>query len=63
MVSFIYNGSEKTTWMGVQLENQKRKFQSNILKTRTSFLNFKLQIIKLAQGHWCWMPTLGKKHI
>ena len=47
MVSFIHNGSEITTWMGY---TSKPKAQNP--KIRTSFLNFKLQIIRLAQGHW-----------
>ena len=31
--------------------------QSNISKTRTSFLNLKLQIIRLTQGYWSCRPT------
>ena len=33
-----------------ELQNQKHNIQSNVFKI-TSFLNFKLQIIRLAQGH------------
>ena len=40
MVSFILNGSEITTWMGVELQIQKPKIESNILK---SFSNLKQQ--------------------
>ena len=58
MVSFIHNGSEITTWMGIaskpKAQNPK---QSNTCKTRTSFLNLKLQIIRSAQGHWSCTPT------
>ena len=31
--------------------------QSYIFKKRTSFLNLKLQIIRLAKGHWSYMST------
>ena len=31
--------------------------QSNIFKIITSLLNLKLQIIRLAQGHWSWTKT------
>ena len=44
MLSFIHNESEVITWMGYKLQNQKHKIQSN-------FLNLKLQIIRLEQGH------------
>ena len=58
MVRFSHNGSEIITWMGhSQLQNQKHKIQSNIFKTTTPYLNFKLQIIRLAQGRWCCIPT------
>ena len=51
MVSFIHNGSKITTWMGYSFkQNQKHKIQSHILKIRPSFLNLKMQIIRLAQG-------------
>ena len=63
MVSFIHNGSEittssfKTSFNSNKLQNQKQKIQNNILKITASFLNFKLQIIRLAQGHWGCTPT------
>ena len=31
--------------------------QNSIFKKRTSFLNLKLQIIRLAQGHWSCTST------
>ena len=40
MVSFIHNGCEITVWMGVWLQNQKQKIQSNIFKITKSFLHF-----------------------
>ena len=46
MVSLIHNGSEITTWMGYSLKIKSKKSEQH------SFLNFKLQIIRLAQGHW-----------
>ena len=55
MVSFIHKGSEITTWMGHRAS--KPKAQNNIFKITMSFLNFKLQIIRLAQGHWNSTPT------
>ena len=55
MVSFTHNGSEMTTWMGHK--NQKHKIHRNIFKITTSFLNFKLQIIRLALSHWSCTPT------
>ena len=43
MVSFIHNGSERTTWMGYNFkENKKCKIQRNVFKIRTFFLNLKL---------------------
>ena len=61
MVSFIHNGSEITTWMGhsfktTKAQHPEQHFYHGIFKI-TSFLNFKLQIIRLAQGHWSCMPT------
>ena len=55
MVSFIHNGSEITTWMGhsfktTKAQHPEQHFYHGIFKI-TSFLNFKLQIIRLAQGH------------
>ena len=58
MVSFIHNGSEITTWMGIASKPKVQNLrQSNIFKKRTSFLNLKLQIIRLPQGHWSYTPT------
>ena len=56
-MSFIHNGSE-ITWMGhsFKTKNTKPK-QNNIFKKITSFLNLKLQIIRLPQGHWTCTPT------
>ena len=56
MVSFIHNGSEITIWMGNSFKI-KNKIQSNIFKITTPFLNFKLQIIRLAQRHWSCTPS------
>ena len=42
---------------GAYLQNQKHKIQTNIFKIATHFFNFKLQIIRLEQGHWCCTPT------
>ena len=39
---------------GVAVQNPK---QSNIFDITTSFLNLKLQIIRLAQGYWSSTPT------
>ena len=39
---------------GVAVQNSK---QSNFFKITTSFLNLKLQIIRLAQGYWSCTPT------
>ena len=57
IVSSIHNGSE-ITWMGhsFKTKNTKPK-QNNIFKKITSFLNLKLQIIRLPQGHWTCTPT------
>ena len=57
MVSFIHNGSEIITWMGAQLQNQKHKIQSNFFKITTPLFDFKLQIIRLEQGHWFCTQT------
>ena len=56
MVSFVHNGSDITTWMGYNLKNKSTKSQA-ISSIKKSFLNYKLQIIRLAQGHWSCMPT------
>ena len=53
---YIHNGSEITTWMEHRVKT-KNKIQSNIFKITTSYLNFKLQIIRLVQRHWSCMPT------
>ena len=49
MATFIHNGSEVTTWMGYNFDTKSTKSQQkqNIFKKK-SFLNFKLQIIRLA---------------
>ena len=57
MASFVYNASEITTWMGYSFKTKGKKNQSNAFKIRTTFLNFKMQIIRLAQGQWSFMPT------
>ena len=60
MVSFIHNESENRTWMPKTKkpnQNQKHKILSDIFKITISFLNFKLQIIRLAQRHWSYTPT------
>ena len=63
MVSFIHNGSETTTWMEYSFkQNQKDKTQSNIFKIKTYFLNLKLQIIRLAQGHCNCTPTHSNRY-
>ena len=49
MVSFIHNESEMTTWMGHSFKTKRTKC---IFKIALFFLNFKLQIIRLAQRHW-----------
>ena len=52
MVSFIHNGNEKTTWIGYSFKTKtKNSNKSNIFKIGTSFLNFKLQVVRLTQGH------------
>ena len=59
MVSFSHNGSERTTWMGYSFKAKSTKPKAT--EIRTSFLNFKLQIIRVAQGHH--IATLLKKHL
>ena len=59
MVSFSHNGSERTTWMGYSFKAKSTKPKAT--EIRTSFLNFKLQIIRAAQGHD--IATLLKKHL
>ena len=56
MVSFIHDGSEITTWMGYNFKTKSTKSQATFLR-KTSFLNFKLPIYRLAQGHWSFTPT------
>ena len=58
MVSFVHSGSEITTRMGYNFKTKSKstKFQALFLR-KTSFLNFKLQIIRLAQRHWRCTPT------
>ena len=52
MVSFIHDGSDITTWRKHSFKTKKHKIQCNILNVTMSFLNFKLQINRFAQGHW-----------
>ena len=56
MVSFIHDGSDITTWRKHSFKTKKHKIQCNILNVTMSFLNFKLQINRFAQGHWSWRP-------
>ena len=57
MVSFLHNGSEITTWMGYSFKTESTKCKATFLRQQHLFLNFKLLIIRLAQGHWSCMPT------
>ena len=57
MVSFINNRSEITAWMGYSFKTKSTKLKQRNIKIRTTFLNLKLQIIRLAQRHWSCMPT------
>ena len=50
MVSFIHNGSDITSWMGHSFKTKSTKSRA-AYKITTSFLNFRLQIIRLAQEH------------
>ena len=52
MVSFIHNGSDIRTWIEHTLETKSTKSRTKFLRETTSSLNFKLQTIRLAQGHW-----------
>ena len=57
----LQNGSEIITWMGHSFKTKstthpEQHFYHSIFKI-TSFLNFKLQIIRLAQEHSSCMPT------
>ena len=58
MVSFIHHGSEITTWMGYNFKTKSKSTKSQATSLRkTSFLNFKLQIIRLSQRQWSCTPT------
>ena len=57
MVSFIHNGIEIPPWMGYNFKTKSTKPKATFLKIRTSFLNFTLHIIRLAQGHLNCTPT------
>ena len=57
MVSFIHNGIEIPPWMGYNFKTKSTKSKALFLKIRTSFLNFTLHIIRLAQGHLSCTPT------
>ena len=57
MVNLIHNGSEIATWMGHSFKNKRTKLKATFLRSQHLFLNFKLQIIRLAQEHWSCMPT------
>ena len=56
MVSFVHNESEITTWKIASKSKAENPKQSSIFKIRTSFLNLKLQINRLAQGQWSCTP-------
>ena len=56
MVSFIHNGGEITTQMEYNFKTKSPKSRATFLR-ETSFLNFKLQIIRLVQGHQSCTPT------
>ena len=56
MVSFIHNGSEITAWYNFKTKSKSTESQATFLR-KTYFLNFKLQIIRLAQRHWSCTPT------
>ena len=60
MVIFIGNVSE-ITWMGYSMETKSATSRATFLYFMIlrffSFLSFKLQVIRLAQGHWSCMPT------
>ena len=66
MMSFIHSGSEIRNYRassdskldGVQLASL--HFETKSLKSKATFMRtpvFKLQIIRLVQGHWSCMPT------
>ena len=57
MASFVHNGSEITTWMQCSFKTKSAK--SKVIFSRfepTYFWTFKLQIVRLAQGHQICMP-------
>ena len=54
---YIHNGSEITTWMEHSFNTKNTKSRATIFKITTSFLNFKLQIIRLTQRHWSCTAT------
>ena len=56
MVSFIHKGSEITTWIGSNFKTKSTNSKATFLR-KTSFLNFKFQIIRLGQGQWSCTPT------
>ena len=57
MVSFIHNRNEITWGIASKPYAQNPKQISNTFKIRTSLLNLKLQINRLAQGRWSCTPT------
>ena len=54
MVGFLHNENEITIWYN--LKTRSTKSQATLLR-KNLFLNYKLQIIRLAQGHWSCTPT------
>ena len=56
MVSFIHDESEIIIWMMYNFKTKSTKSQATFLR-KTSVLNFKFQIIKLAQRQWSCTPT------
>ena len=56
MVSFIHNRREIIIWMGHSFKTKAQNPKQHFKRT-TTFFNFKLQITRLAQGHWCFTPT------
>ena len=64
MVSFILNGSEITTWMGYNFKTKCKSAKSQVTFLRkTSFLNLKLQIIRLHTKSTIFIATPMKKQI
>ena len=61
MVSFVHNGSEIKIWMQYSFNTKSVKSEATFSRFEpTYFWNFKLQIVRLAQGHWICMPTIFK---